>query len=234
MLLAAALVSGAVLTGPVTAPKQRLQGMFSKATADAVLACPTERTPLRTEVAMYGNTRREARVSASGVRYPVNEAYVDLISTSGRSASSGGLTPAQLADEVKEVFATRTQTQLFRSPLLGFLYERGWRQNFRNAGFPGIEKEFVEVTEFFSPVAKNGVIVDMSCGSGLMYRRLMRSGAGYGRVIACDYSEVMLRETRRRSIEEGLRKTELELLRCDVAQLPMSNGSVTAMHAGEF
>jgi replicative DNA helicase len=50
--------------------------------------------------------------------------------------------------------------------------ERGWRQNFRNAGFPGIDKEFEELNEFTKGV-QGGVIVDMSCGSGLMTRRLV-------------------------------------------------------------
>ena len=30
------------------------------------------------------------------------------------------------------------QTQFFRTPAMAFLYERGWRQNFNAAGFPGM------------------------------------------------------------------------------------------------
>jgi hypothetical protein len=223
--------SAAVVTAPKAAPKQRLQGLFGKA-ADNVLVCPADGSALCSEVSIYGNTRRESRISESGMRYPVNRDYVELLASSGRRAEGGGITPAQLADELRDAFATRTQTQMFRSPVLGFLYERGWRQNFNNAGFPGIEKEFEEVSEFFYPAASGGVVVDMSCGSGLMYRRLLRSRE-YRRVIACDYSEVMLKETRRRAVQEGLLKAELELCRCDVAQLPMRDGSVDAMHAGE-
>jgi hypothetical protein len=29
----------------------------------------------------------------------------------------------------------------FRSPLVSFLYERGWRQNFNQSGFPGPDEE---------------------------------------------------------------------------------------------
>lgn len=29
----------------------------------------------------------------------------------------------------------------YRSPLVSFLYERGWRQNFNRSGFPGPEEE---------------------------------------------------------------------------------------------
>lgn len=223
-------VYAAAVTGIPQAPKQRLRTLFAQPQPDRVLVCPRERLPLRKELSIYGATKRETRVSEAGVRYPVTRAYVDLLASSGRSSSQKGLTPNQLADELKELFATRVQTQMFRTPLLSYVYERGWRQNFKNAGFPGIEKEYDEVRQFFQPVA-DGVVVDMSCGSGLMYRRLVKSGE-YGRVIACDYSEAMLRETRRRSIAEGLSAASLELCRCDVAQLPMRDGSVDAMHAG--
>jgi hypothetical protein len=33
------------------------------------------------------------------------------------------------------------RTELFRSPLVSFLYERGWRQNFNRSGFPGLDEE---------------------------------------------------------------------------------------------
>jgi len=230
-LLLVAAGSAAVTTAPIAAPKQRLQSLFGKA-ADEVLVCPADGSALRAEVSIYGSTRRESRVSEAGMRYPVNRDYVELLASSGRTAEGGGITPAQFADELRDAFATRTQTQMFRSPVLGFLYERGWRQNFNNAGFPGIEKEFAEVSDFFSPSASGGVVVDMSCGSGLMYRRLLKSRK-YARVIACDYSEAMLKETRRRSIQEGLPRADLELCRCDVAQLPIRDGAVDAMHAGE-
>jgi SAM-dependent methyltransferase len=129
-------------------------------------------------------------------------------------------------------WASRTQTQLFRTPIVPFLYERGWRDNFKRAGFPGIDAEYAEVAQFFAPVATDGVCVDMSCGSGLMTRRLLRSGA-YRRVLALDYSETMLAETARRLAEEGVRdQGSLTLCRADVAALPLRPGSVDAMHAG--
>ena len=44
---------------------------------------------------------------------------------------------------LEDAWSTRVQTGLFRSPLTSFLYERGWRDNFKRAGFPGIDKELV-------------------------------------------------------------------------------------------
>mmetsp|Transcript_40054 Transcript_40054/g.40690 ORF Transcript_40054/g.40690 Transcript_40054/m.40690 type:complete len:167 (-) Transcript_40054:98-598(-) len=73
----------------------------------------------------------------------------------------------------------------------------------------------------------------MSCATGLMTRRLLNSG-NYGRVIGCDYSDAMLNEasTRIRPIELNSEKTRLNLVRCDVAKMPMQAGSVNALHAG--
>ena len=45
-----------------------------------------------------------------------------------------GVSLSELRDELVTAWTTRTQTQLFRSPVTSFLYERGWRQNFANAG----------------------------------------------------------------------------------------------------
>lgn len=87
-----------------------------------------------------------------------------------------------------------------------------------------------EVSEFFQPVeGPAAVVVDQSCGSGLMTRRLVKSNR-YGRVIAADLSPAMLRETARRFKSEGLHVPEL--LRCDVRRLPLQSSSVDAVHAG--
>ena len=62
------------------------------------------------------------------------------------------------------------------------------QDNFRLSGFPGIDKEMEDLSAFMQPVnPANSTILDLSCGSGLMARRLVRSG-GWRRVIAADYS----------------------------------------------
>ena len=174
------------------------------------------------------------------------QVYADLLPSSGKVES--GLTPEELLQEVKEAWASRTKTQLFRSPLISYLYERGWRQGFERAGFPGIDVEFEEVRTFFAGAeggaggdgAEGDVVVDMSCGSGLMTRRL--ATCDYGRLLALDYSESMLAETRRRlrgkpgqgagENDDGARLVTPELLRADVAALPLRSGAVAAVHAG--
>jgi hypothetical protein len=63
-----------------------------------------------------------------------NPTYADLTLTSGiqqrtyRQRQPGG-------------------TSLFRSPLVSFAYERGWRQGFAWAGFPGPDQEFALAME---------------------------------------------------------------------------------------
>ena len=59
---------------------------------------------------------------------------------------------------------------LFTSPAVSFAYERGWRQNFASAGFPGPDTEADMAMDYFAPVAgrahPNSVVVDMSCATG--------------------------------------------------------------------
>ncbi|KAK1322864.1 putative methyltransferase [Acorus calamus] len=84
------------------------------------------------------------------------------------------------------------RTELFRSPFVSFIYERGWRQNFNLSGFPGPDEEFEMAQNYFNPVA-GGLLVDVSCGSGLFSRKFAQSAA-YSGVIALDFSENMLRQ----------------------------------------
>lgn len=122
-------------------------------------------------------------------------------------------------------------TELFRSPLVSFLYERGWRQNFNRSGFPGPDEEFDMAQEYFKP-AEGGILVDVSCGSGLFSRKFAKSGT-YSRVIALDFSENMLRQTYDfMKNDPSILSSNLALVRADVSRLPFTSGSIDAVHAG--
>lgn len=122
-------------------------------------------------------------------------------------------------------------TELFRSPLVSFLYERGWRQNFNRSGFPGPDEEFKMAQDYFKSV-QGGLLVDVSCGSGLFSRKFAKSGT-YSAVIALDFSENMLRQSYDFIKRDGtLLESNLALVRADVSRLPFSSGSVDAVHAG--
>uniref|UniRef100_A0A453PCZ7 Uncharacterized protein n=4 Tax=Aegilops tauschii subsp. strangulata TaxID=200361 RepID=A0A453PCZ7_AEGTS len=83
-------------------------------------------------------------------------------------------------------------TELFRTQLVSFLYERGWRQNFIWGGFPGLEKEFEMAKDYLKPTS-GGIIIDASCGSGLFSRLFVKSEL-YCLVVALDFSENMLKQ----------------------------------------
>lgn len=128
---------------------------------------------------------------------------------------------------------------LFTNPSVSFAYERGWRQGFQAAGFPGPDTEAEMAMDYFAPVvalSPSSVVVDMSCATGLFTRRLAKSGK-YDRVLGCDYSDSMLTEARRRikadpELSPQKLTTNLDLVRLDVGQIPMSNESVDCLHAG--
>jgi len=135
---------------------------------------------------------------------------------------------------------------LFTSPSVSFAYERGWRQGFVAAGFPGPDRESEMAMEYFEPAVAMSdttkVLVDMSCATGLFTRRFAKSGR-YDRVLGCDYSESMLTEARRRirsdpelnrsdPNDDKKKKTQLDLVRLDVGRIPFKDGSVDVLHAG--
>mmetsp|Transcript_26841 Transcript_26841/g.61795 ORF Transcript_26841/g.61795 Transcript_26841/m.61795 type:complete len:425 (-) Transcript_26841:122-1396(-) len=137
---------------------------------------------------------------------------------------------------------------LFTSPSVSYAYERGWRQGFAAAGFPGVDEEFSLAQKYFEkslPTDGTGnVLVDMSCATGLFTRKFAASGR-YDRVIGADYSDAMLTEARRRIVESSLGvngqgdtvkgtsgSTTLDLVRLDVGNIPMATGSVDVLHAG--
>ncbi|XP_015893769.3 uncharacterized methyltransferase At2g41040, chloroplastic-like isoform X5 [Ziziphus jujuba] len=106
-------------------------------------------------------------------------------------------------------------TELFRSPLVSFLYERGWRQNFRQRGFPGPDEEFKMAQDYFKSV-EGGVLIDISCGSGLFSRKFAKSGT-YSGVVALDFSENMLRQC-----YDFIKGDAALLKRCCIALLAIS------------
>ena len=191
-----------------------------------VLACPATKARLRPDVTVVGTEVRRALTSGS-MSYPCNDVFADL---TPRSTEPIGV--QQLVEELFSAELFSMQTGVFRTPLMAWYYERGWRQNFNALGFPGIDKEFAEARDFFAPVARGGTVVDISCGSGLMARRLVGSG-DYARVVAIDYSEEMLRETDRRfDAERTPNRPTLALVRADAAALPLATSAIDAAHAG--
>eukprot|EP00884_Botryococcus_braunii_P021550 jgi/Botrbrau1/8079/Bobra.0230s0006.1 len=122
-------------------------------------------------------------------------------------------------------------TEIFQSPVVSFVYERGWRAGFSWAGFPGEEREYGMAMEYLRP-AYGQVLLDMSCGSGLFSRRFAKSGKFSG-VIAADFSENMLLQASSFFREDpSISPEQYALLRADVGRLPFRTASLAAVHAG--
>jgi len=225
---------------------------------DRILADPITREPLTistTGPILGGQSSNGARVSlrspSGNVYSGRTDTYYDLlepesdgegeVATVGEMLVErlGGLVPgpvrAALAGAgIMEDAEYIPMRDLFTSPSVSFAYERGWRQGFAAAGFPGADQEYNLVKEYFAPIAPE-TVVDMSCATGLFTRRLAKGG-DYTRVIGCDYSSAMLGEARARIQSDPTltpsSPTQLDLIRCDVGQIPMSSSSVDALHAG--
>ncbi|CAI0446171.1 unnamed protein product [Linum tenue] len=99
---------------------------------DNILACPICYRPLSliSDGLLTVDSASRASLECSCCRktYYGKETHVELIAASGAKTYEN---PMPLA------------TEFFRLPLISFIYERGWRQNFVFGGFPGAEKEVV-------------------------------------------------------------------------------------------
>ncbi|KAK1441585.1 hypothetical protein QVD17_07594 [Tagetes erecta] len=156
------------------------------------------------------------KCSTCNKTYNGNETHLDL--TLSGSNKSGGQMPAS--------------SEIFRLPLVSFLYERGWRQGFSIwGGFPGPKKEFEMMKDYLKPVI-GGRIIDASCGSGMFSRLFAKSGL-FSLVVGLDFSETMLKQSydfiKR---EENMSQENLILVRADIARLPFASSSIDAVHAG--
>ena len=70
--------------------------------------------------------------------------------------------------------------------------------------------------------------MDASCGSGLFTRRFAAAGT-YSAVVAADFSEAMLRQTRTYlEAQRPAAPTPVSLVRCDIGRLPFAAASFDA------
>lgn len=122
---------------------------------------------------------------------------------------------------------TSPKQSTFQLPNVSFAYERGWRAGFARAGFPGPDAEADMALDFLLPAQR---LLDMSCGSGLIARRLANN-APDTQVIAADYSAAMLSEAAERAKNDP-RVPRIEFVRADVAALPFADGAFDGVHSG--
>ncbi|KAK9047019.1 hypothetical protein V6N11_052883 [Hibiscus sabdariffa] len=161
-------------TAPVAVEKEDSGGATG-------LACPICYDPLAriSDSPLYVGATAGSNLLCNNCKktYFGNQTHLDLVASSGSKQYDESMPLA---------------TEFFRTPVISFLYERGWLQNFVFSGFPGPEKEFDMAKNYLKPVL-GGNIVDASCGSGMFTRLFAKSGL-FSYVIALDYSENMLRQ----------------------------------------
>ena len=120
--------------------------------------------------------------------------------------------------------------RLMHSRLLARVYQRYWRPLFvavAGGRLHDLEEELGVVGRALAP-ARAGVVLDLSCGPGHTARHLARAG-DFSRVFGVDWSIAMLRECAAACRAE---RTDLDLVRADVARLPFATASVAGVHAG--
>jgi len=184
---------------------------------------------------------RDAR---TGLAYAEVDGRWDLCvgSASNANASSRSSASKGLLDVAREALPAEWRgliptssyfgTATFETPQVAFAYERGWRDSFKRAGFPGPDEEAQLAMDALGDAAKGGIVVDASCGSGLFTRRFLKSGA-YKGVVALDYSDAMLRQAKTYMEEEKLLgKGDVIFVRADIARLPFPESSLDGVHAG--
>ena len=247
----------------IAAKKELMNLLGNKEYEDPVLADPITKEPISiaTPGVLFGGESKRRNVqyqikSASNKFEGSTDTYINLLEPvsddkaeeSSSSPLAGILkqTIPYIPLPLRQPIAQLTDGEfipmrdLFTSPAVSYAYERGWRQGFAAAGFPGPDEESRMAMDYFAPVvakagAENAVVVDMSCATGLFTRRFAAEDK-YGRVLGCDYSESMLTEARRRIDGErklnSLKTTHLDLVQLDVGNIPMQDGTVDCLHAG--
>lgn len=122
-------------------------------------------------------------------------------------------------------------TEIFRGFWIPFFYEKIlppiWALGLRGDG--GIDRETEEVLEFFG--SSLDIIVDLSCGTGIMARRLARSQKS-PYIVAIDYSEAMLAVLQQEIIKELIPVDRFAIIRGDVEAIPLLDNSVDAIYCG--
>jgi len=183
------------------AKKRLLDLLGTNGYVESVLADPDTKEPLRvvsSGVLMGGGAGQGTKVllqSTSGTYQGTSDTFLNLLEPV-QSADSGDKNGASQEESSFIKQATKRlvpfippplrsplataglldeeyipMRDLFTSPAVSFAYERGWRQGFAQAGFPGPDKEADLAMEYFAePIANAGVdssvLVDMSCATG--------------------------------------------------------------------
>ena len=217
------------------------EGMPAAPAEPPTPARPAVTAPLACPVSLRALDAR-GFATQSGLKYEKTDGVWNLVIGAAANARAEG--PTSLSDiarsflpkELKGLLPESTYlgTSTFETPQVAFAYERGWRDSFKRAGFPGPDEETKLAESVLLPHARNKVLLDASCGSGLFTRRFAKSRE-YGLVVALDFSQAMLQQARAFAKEEGLlddEETAPTFVRADIKRIPFPEETVGGVHAG--
>ena len=97
-------------------------------------------------------------------------------------------------------------------------------------GLGGIERESQEVLEFFGEDLQ--VVMDLSCGTGIMTRKLARNQVSKF-IIALDYSESMLGMLKKQlDIQKTSNSENMVIIRGNAESIPLIDNCLDAVYVG--
>jgi len=148
----------------------------------------------------------------------------------------------------------------FETEFGAFIYDKGYRQLFRALGYPGADAEAALALERLNGCAatlaprdaSSRVVLDVSCGPGIITTRIAAGLRGYDTLVASDVSEAMTKRAAEQldtlaATTQVLRAKEgnddgegddaltplpaFAAVRADVCALPFADASVAAAHS---
>jgi ubiquinone/menaquinone biosynthesis C-methylase UbiE len=179
---------------------------------------------------------------------------VDLVPDAAPSAGA-------LSGDVKTSSRPAKKRGPFETEFGAFTYDKGYRQLFRALGYPGADAEAALALERLNGCAatdlprdnSSRVVLDVSCGPGIITTRIAAGLRGYDTLVASDVSEAMTKRAAEQldtlaATTQVLRAKEgnddgvasdasmaplpaFAAVRADVCALPFADASVAAAHS---
>ena len=135
----------------------------------------------------------------------------------------------------------------FETKFGAFIYDKGYRQLFRGLGYPGADAEAALALDRLGgeEEEEGGVLLDLSCGPGIITSRIAAKLTGFDTLVASDVSEAMTIRTAEQldairqaedadsspSSSSSSSSVDFAAVRADVGELPFADGSIAAIHS---
>lgn len=89
------------------------------------------------------------------------------------------------------IFKSNLKENLFKTSLMPFIYDNGWRYLFRFYGYPGYETEIINAHNWFMNKKGNYKLLDIGCGTCKSTNLFIKTNV-YKKIYAFDNSQSMI------------------------------------------